>query len=340
VGFEKLKGVMIGAGYFAERQAEAWSRMTGAEITAVADLDGAKAGAFASRWSLSRVYLDAEEMLERERPDFVDIVTRPPSHLALVQMAAARGIHVICQKPMAPTWEESRAMVEVCAANRVRLIIHENWRWQPWFREVKRLLDQGFCGAPFYASFVMRNADGRGPKPYAQQPYFREMERLMVYEMAVHFIDTFRFLLGEITKVYCQNWRVNPAIQGEDCSLVQLTFEPGTRGLIDANRISGPAVREPLSEELIIEGDRARLRLARDERLWLTEYGGTEALHGYAVPGEGYRGDSVRAAQEHYLACLRSGAPCENDGADYLKTTAAVFACYRSAETGQAVKVN
>jgi D-apiose dehydrogenase len=238
---------------------------------------------------------------------------------------------------MAPNWEECATMVNVCADANVRLLIHENWRWQPWYREVKRLLDQGAVGRPFYASFVMRNSDGRGAEPYAAQPYFREMERLLVYEMVVHFIDTFRFLLGEFRGVFCRMGRVNPGVKGEDYALINLDFENGAGGLIDANRFSGPARREPISEELIVEGDRGKIRLARDCRIWLDEYGDAESLHDYAFPAEGYRGDSVRVAQRHFISCLQTGERCESEGEDYLKTVAAVFACYDSAESGHVV---
>ncbi|MGH9769366.1 MAG: Gfo/Idh/MocA family protein [Blastocatellia bacterium] len=336
---EALRGVMIGAGYFARFQAEAWQRVEGARIIAVADAAPGRAEDFAERWQIERAYQGVAEMLERERPDFVDIVTRPDSHLDLVRLAARRGAHVICQKPMAPSWEECVAMTNECAAANVRLFIHENWRWQPWYREIKRMLDQGAAGKPFHASFVMRNSDGRGAEPYLAQPYFREMEQLLVYEMVVHFLDTFRFLLGEITSVFCRMGRVNPVIKGEDYTLIQLAFENGACGLIDANRVSGPAQREPISEELIIEGERGKIRLARDCRIWLDEYGDAEKPHGYAIPTEGYRGDSVRAAQRHFISCLRTGERCESEGDGYLKTVAAVFACYESAKTGQAVSM-
>lgn len=337
---EPLKGVMIGAGYFAQFQAEAWRRVEGARIVAVADALPERAKQFAERWGIARAYSDMAEMLERERPDFVDIVTRPDSHSEIVRLASRHGAHVICQKPMAPSWEECLEMVSACAEANVRLLIHENWRWQPWFREVKRLLDEGVIGKPFYASFVMRSSDGRGAEPYQIQPYFREMERLMVYEMAVHFLDTFRFLLGEIESVFCQIRRVNPAIKGEDFALIQLAFENGACGLIDANRISGPARREPISEELIVEGDRGKVRLTRDCRIWLDEYGDAEKPRSYVAPVEGYRGDSVFATQRHFISCLRSGERCETEGEDYLKTVAAVFACYDSARTGQAVSLS
>lgn len=336
---EPLKGVMIGAGFFAQFQAEAWRRTEGARIVAVADAAPGRAEEFAERWQISRVYQNAAKMIERERPDFVDIATRPESHLELVRLAARHGAHVICQKPMAPSWEECLAMVNACAEANVRLLIHENWRWQPWFREIKRLLDQGAAGKPFYASFVMRNSDGRGAEPYRLQPYLREMERMLVYEMIVHFLDTFRFLMGEIKSVFCQTRRVNPVIKAEDHTLIQLAFENGACGLIDANRISGPARREPISEELIVEGDRGKIRLARDCRIWIDEYGNGERLRDYDFPVEGYRGDSVHATQQHFISCLQTGERCESEGEDYLKTAAAVFACYESAETGQAVSL-
>jgi D-apiose dehydrogenase len=339
LNFEPLKGVMIGAGRFARFHAEAWRRVEGARIVAVADAAPGRAEEFSERFGIARAYGDAAEMLERERPDFVDVVTRPDSHLEIARLAAQGGASVICQKPMARNWEECVAMVDVCAEANVRLFIHENWRWQPWFREIKRLLDQGAVGRPFYASFVMRNSDGRGAEPYAAQPYFREMERLLVYEMVVHFIDAFRFLLGEFRGVFCRVGRVNTAVNGEDYALINLDFENGASGLIDANRFSGPALREPISEELIVEGDRGKIRLARDCRIWLDEYGDAESLHDYAFPAEGYRGDSVCAAQRHFISCLRTGERCESEGEDYLKTVAAVFACYDSAESGHVVNL-
>jgi predicted dehydrogenase len=88
---------------------------------------------------------------------------------------------------------------------------------------------------------------------------------------------------------------------------------------------------------LLLEGERAVLRLSPDGRLWLAEYGQPEREHTFPTTAAGYKGDSVHATQEHLLDCLRSGRPSESDGRDYLKTVQAVFACYRSAETGQAV---
>ncbi len=56
------------------------------------------------------------------------------------------GVHIICQKPLAPTYAESAAIVENARQAGVRFMVHENWRWQPWYREIKRLIENDELG--------------------------------------------------------------------------------------------------------------------------------------------------------------------------------------------------
>ena len=335
----EMKGVMIGAGFFAHFHAEAWSRMDGARITAIADLIPGRAQQFADRWGISRAYIDAEAMIRNENPDFVDIVTRPDSHPTLVSLAAHKGVYIICQKPMAASRKEAVAMVEVCAKAGVRLLIHENWRWQPWYREVKRLMEAGAVGKPYQLAFRMRSGDGLGPDPYKAQPYFREMPRLLIYEMLVHQLDTARYLAGEIQSLHCQIQRINPVIQGEDYAQIQVLMANGIHGLIDANRINGREPSKVAMGSFRLEGDRGMVRLTSSGRLFVSEIGQEEVAHHFPSSELGYKGDSVKAAHEHYLDCLKTGNPCETEGAEYLRTVEAVEACYRSAATRQAVNL-
>ena len=329
----ELAGALIGAGYFAQFHADGWNRAGGVRLQAVADPDAERREEFAARWGIAAQYASAAEMLERERPDFVDIATRPDSHVELTRLAAGHGVHVVCQKPMAPTLEECREMVAVCRQAGVRLIVHENWRWQPWYREIRRLCDAGLLGSVFHLGLRMRSGDGRGPEPYTVQPYFREMPRLLIYETLVHFLDTFRYLAGDISSVMCETARLNPAIRGEDYAVIQVRFASGARGLIDANRISGDVPPPIAFGEFHVEGSRAALDMTPDGDLWLTEYGSAAMPCAYDKPSSGYKGDSVYALQQHFADCLRSGHPAESEGEDYLKTVAAVEACYRSAES-------
>src|SRR5690606_26514456 len=130
---KKLRGVGIGAGYFSHFHYEAWRRIPQVEITALHDRVRQKAEQTAAQHGIPRVYDSVEEMLDREQPDFVDIITPPTTHLDFVRAAAQRGIHVICQKPLAPTYDECVTLVEQARSAGVRLLVHENFRWQPWY---------------------------------------------------------------------------------------------------------------------------------------------------------------------------------------------------------------
>jgi predicted dehydrogenase len=335
-----MKGIIAGAGYFAQFQADAWNRIPGVVIAAVADPDLTRAREFATRWDIPSVYPALEAAIERERPDFIDIVTRPQSHLDLTRVAADAGVAVICQKPMAPTREECIAMVEYCERAGTRLIIHENWRWQPWYRETRRLLDAGLIGRPYHLGFTIRTGDGRGRSPYAVQPYFRTMTRLLVFETLVHYLDTMRYLGGEITQLYCHLARINPAIAGEDYTVISARSGGQIYGLIDANRISGAGAPELAFGTMRFEGDEAMVRMDTQGNLFVTRYGEPERPHLYLKPETGYKGDSVLATQQHAIECLQSGRPAESEGRDYLRTVEAVEACYRSAERGEPVALS
>lgn len=333
-----MRGVLIGAGFFAGFHAEAWRRTPGAALVGVADLDAARARAFAERHGVAESSDDVEDLLHRLRPDFVDLATRPDVRLPIVALAARLQIPVLCQKPLADTWQQARRLVGLCEEAGTRLIVHENWRFQPWFRECARLVQDGAVGQPLVVSFRMRTGDGRGEQPYAVQPYFRTMKRFLIHETCVHFIDTFRFLMGEIVEVSCRVARFNPRITGEDATWIHLCFSSGARGHIDANRLTGPHPAPVAFGETRIEGESGTLRIDGEGRIWIGGAGGApESLHSWSAPAEGYKGDSVRAFQEHAIAALRGGAPAETEGNDYLNSVAAVFACYRSAEENRVV---
>ena len=181
----------------------------------------------------------------------------------------------------------------------------------------------------------MRTGDGRGSMPYPTQPYFAQMPRLLIYETLVHFIDTARYLLGEIDTVHCQTQRLNPAIAGEDAAQIHLKFVNGAVAVIDANRINGKMPPPVAFGVALIEGSKGRIAMSGEGDLRFDEM-----PIAYSKPLTGYKGDSILAMQRHFVDCLRTGEPCESEGADYLGTVRAVFAFYESAESNRTVTVS
>jgi predicted dehydrogenase len=211
-------------------------------------------------------------------------------------------------------------------------MIHENWRWQPWYRAARDLIGTGAIGRPVTYRFRTCKGDGQGVEPYTDQPYFRQMPRLLIYETIVHHLDTARFLFGEISRVFAQARRNNSVIQGEDQAQLLLTHESSLLGSIDGHRFLDTDPPGPVLGEAWFEGDRELLRLSpsgdilyRNEIVWKNTY------------SQGYRGDSVRATQQHFIDCLRAKAEPESSARQYLKTVALVEAAYQSIRSACAV---
>lgn len=327
-----MKGVVVGCGYFAGIHLDGWVRLNDlCSIAAVCDIDRKAAERRAGEYGVERTYTDYVEMFETERPNFVDVVTRPDLHLEVVRAAAERGITVLCQKPLAPDYAGAEAIVACCEQYNVRLMANENWRWQAWYRELKRLLDEGAIGKPFYFTLRHRIADGVGPMPYPRQPYFSTMDKLLLIETMIHFIDTARFLMGDLRVRACEMRRVNPAVQAEDVVLMVMEGADGLLGTIDGNRLSHAEQDGEVMGDARIEGERGALSLRGDGRIFARPVTGEGREHFYSIPTIGYRGDSVYHTLRHFLTCLRDGSEFESHGRDYLKTTQLVFDGYRMA---------
>jgi len=334
-----LKGITVGCGFFGNIHLEGWSRIEKARIIAVVDKDESRAKQAAQRFN-ARAYSDLEAALAKEPPDFVDVATPPDSHLSLVKVAAAQGCHVLCQKPIAPTWEESVKLVETCKGHHVRLMVNENWRWQPWYRQIKALIESGIIGKVVTITITRHEADAFYTPPFPNQPYFVNMERFLLIESVIHPIDVVRFLGGEIKEVFCDMRRVSGVTRGEDSVYVHLDLEDSAWGMIYSTRCSEPDVEDPVCDSARIEGRQGFIGLDRDGTITVKPLFKPAFKYEYEIPKEGYRGDSCRAALHHFADCLFSGEQFETEGEDYLKQVMrTVSAGYESAQTRKAIKL-
>lgn len=331
--------VMVGAGYWAQFQVEGW-RDAGAPLCAIANRDPVHAEGLAARYGVPRTYGDVARMLDAERPTLVDVVLPPVAQEPVVRAAVERGIPTICQKPFGINIAQAEAMTAMAEAAGVPLVIHENFRFTPWFRELRRCIDAGFFGRVHGISFRLRPGDGQGPNAYLdRQPYFQAMPEFLVRETAVHFIDTFRYLLGEVRAVTARLRRLNPVITGEDSGLLIFEFDDERTGLFDGNRLNehvAQNLRRTMGE-MWLDGERGVMRLDGDARLWWKPHQGPEAEHLYHPGGPGVFGGASTALQAHVLAHLRHGAPLENGARDYLHNLHVQAAVYRSHAQGHRV---
>ena len=334
-----LRVACVGAGYFSQFHYDSWARLDGVALVGACDSDIGKA-----RATGLPAYDSLAHLIDEQRPDLVDVILPPAAQADTLRAAMDAGVrHLICQKPFCTSLHEARTIAAEAETAGVTLVIHENFRFQPWYRAMKTVLDSGRLGDVQQVTFRLRPGDGQGPRAYLdRQPYFQQMPRFLVHETAVHWIDTFRYLLGDPLAVYADLRRINPVIAGEDAGYILFDFPGGARGLFDGNRsLDHPAdnLRRTMGEALV-EGTRGTLTLGGDGALHRRAFGDmttTEILA--ACTWNGFGGDCVHHLQAHVVSALLEGTALENRAQDYLRVLEIEEAIYRSADLGQKVRL-
>ncbi len=337
-----LKLACVGAGYFSQFHVEAWTRIPEVNLVAICDRDEQKAQAMAQANGVTTVYGSMEQLLDNEALDLIDIITPPATHMELCKMAAEKGVAIICQKPLAPTYQEAVELVKSMPDN-LPFMVHENFRFQPWYRKIRQLIEQGAIGDQIHSLYLRtRTGDGWQPDAYLQrQPYFRTMPKLLIFETGIHFIDTFRYLLGEVDCVFADLRKLNGAITGEDCALVWFKMANGARAIWDANRYNESDSENPRYTfgTMLLEGNQGSIRLYQDGRLTLQPLGQLEEEVHYQHHHRGFGADCVYFTQKHLIESLLKHTPCETTGSKYLQNLQIQEAIYESAKLKQAVRI-
>jgi predicted dehydrogenase len=337
-----LRFAVIGAGFWARYQLAGWREAGAADCIAICNRTRSRAESLAREFGIPAVYTDPGELLRRENPDVVDIISAPGAHEEHVLLVAAGGFPVICQKPMALSLAAAERMVTACREKRVPFFVHENWRWQAPIRALKRVLDGGRIGTVFRGRINMIS----GYPVFRNQPFFKTLDRFLLTDQGSHQLDVARFLFGEAESVYCHTDRVHPDIRGEDVATVMLRMRAGATVVVSMGFAENFLERDHHPQTYIfVEGDKGSAELGPDYWVRVTTETGTHAGR-HPPPRYQWVDPEYEVAQASIVPCiadimrgLRKESTAETTGEDNLKTVRLVAAAYDSAETGQAVRV-
>lgn len=325
----ELTVAVAGAGAISEFHLRGWMAQKGVRVVAICDLDRDRARARAEVFGIPAVYGDAAAMLDAERPDAVDIITPVGSHAALTLMAADRGVHVMCQKPMTPTVAEAEALIGA-VGDRVRFMVHENYRFRPHYAQVAEWVAAGRIGAPRHVRLTVRSSSmvaypGQVPFLLDRQPYLGDFRRLLVFEVLIHHLDALRAILGEMAVERAAVDRLSPDLKGEDVALITLRTSTGAFVVIDAN-ISALGYPPLPTDRLEIVGDRDTLVLDRN-RLSVLSADDQPVIHDLAANYQACFTNTIAS----FVDGLRRGTPFPTDRLDNLRTLKLMEAAYVAA---------
>jgi predicted dehydrogenase len=335
-----LKGAIIGAGYFAHNHLNAWSVVDGAEIIAICDRDEQRANAACAKFAVSGNYQDAAKMFEELNLDFIDICTTMETHRDLVELAASYSVPVKVQKPIAPNWEDAKALVTACKAAGVPIMVHENFRFQMPHQMLAKWLRDGRIGKPTWGRIFFRT----WYDIYENQPYLAEVDRLALLDLGVHVFDLARVYFGEPETLYCQTQTVKSFVNGEDQATALVRHKSGAVSVVECT-YGSCQLPDPIPQTLVhLEGTEGSIKLLQDYKVIIATADGareehdlTPAMRPWACEPWHCEQDAVVHTIQHFVDGLNKGGVFDTSGEDNLRTFAMVMAAYDSAASGKVV---
>lgn len=325
-----LKVALAGAGMISRHHLIAWHALGGrVRLVALCDPDLGRAKARAADFQVSRIYADVEEMFAAETVDALDVAAPRETHAVLIEAAARRGVHVLCQKPLTPTLAEAEALYRRLDG-RARVMAHENWRFRPWYRELGRWVAGGELGELRFASLstlnscLLPDANGRTPG-LERQPFMANESRLVIAEALIHHLDVLRLLCGGLKVVDARTTHDLAEVRGETSATILLETQAGAPVVLQGS-MAAPGY---------LPDDWDRLELIGSEASALLEEGELRLLgkepHSLSYDAAlGYQA-SFDGAIAHFVDCLASGESFETDISDNLETLSLVEQAYAAA---------
>ena len=190
------KGAIVGCGSVAcQAHIPAWRQTMAFEIVAVVDLKPECLTQARALLPGARCYQRLERLLEEEDLDFLDICTPPAMHERMILQACARGVHVLCEKPLTVSAPALQHITTAAATAGVLVFPVHNWKYAPLFQALKRLLEDGEIGLPTYVELTTLRTGPAGTSGWRLDPRIAGGGILM--DHGWHAFYLLLFLLGE-----------------------------------------------------------------------------------------------------------------------------------------------
>jgi len=367
---ERVRAGLVGSGFMAKTHSLAYSvarmlyaeELPALERVRVADVVPELAHDAAARYGWGEATTDWREITQADDVDLVDVVTPNFAHAEIAIDAARNGKHVLCEKPLATSLEDARAMYRAVRDAGVRTQVGFVFRTWPATALAKRLIEQGRIGAiqGFRAHYF---------HDYALDPAFQVSWRLRhetsgggsIADIGSHVFDVARYLVGEVDEVLANCRTVVPerpdasgalvAVDVDDVADALLRFENGAAGVVQTSWLAG-GYKTDLAFEVHGETGSLKFSWQRNGELELYDATDPEDAQGFrriivgpqhphadgfwpvAGQGLGY-GDAFTILVRDLLGSLRRGGAPAPDFLDGMRAAEIVAAAQASSREGR-----
>jgi len=349
----KIRLAIIGTGGMANGHVRRFREEDDVEIVACCDIVAARAKEFAERHNIPVWYDDFETLLAREQLDAVSVVTSDAAHCPVSVAALRRGLHVLCEKPMATSLAEARQMYRAAKAAGKMNMIQFSYRPYPALDLARRIIDEGHLGkvkhieASYLQSWLAQPAWGDWHEKTA---FLWRMSKKhgggTLADIGCHILDFTTYAAGDIREVSCQMksfpkgvprnmWR-GYRLDADDSFFATVEFASGALGVVHATRW---ASGHHNALRLRIFGDKGGLvvdsEVGRDKvQVCVGDFHVRGALWNTVTATT-----PEESVYKRFIRSIRTGKPEAPTFADGLRVQAYLEACRKSAATGRPVNV-
>ena len=339
---KKLKGALIGCGFFAENHILAWKELRNIEIICVCDLDIKKANKFKSKFNILHSYSSIELMLKKHKIDFVDVVTTMETHLNIGKILSKYKIPTSIQKPFAENLSNAKKIVSLYKKNKTPLMVHENFRWQSPLLKLKEIINKEQLKKPHYAKISFRHAN---PVGYTNQTYLYDLKEYLTLDVGIHLFDLSRFFMGEAKSIYTINQNTNNKFKGETDFISLIRNRNNSITIVDAS-ISSIKKPDRFAQTLVnLEFSNGSIDLDYNYKITLHKnnkmkiyYGKPKKYKWISKPWDQIQ-ESVINTHKHFIDSLINNIEHDTSGEDNIKSLSLVFNSYKSDKLRKEIKI-
>jgi predicted dehydrogenase len=260
---DKIRVGVIGTSWWADMlHLPSLKSHPAAEIVAICGRNQAHAAEMARKYDIPNVFTDYQALLALDHLDAVIIAAPDDMHFSMTMAALDAGLHVLCEKPMALTADHARQMTARAAAAGVKHMVMFTWRGMPYFRHLKRLIDEGYLGRCYHAEF-------RYLAGYARQVKYGwrfdgQRSNGILGDLGAHAIDLAHWLVGDIGRVHAHLLtfvdRPGVSVPTNDSALLTVEFAQGGQAVIQASAMAYRA-EDQMELAITLHGEAGTLEL-------------------------------------------------------------------------------
>ena len=338
----KISFALVGCGRIAKRHSEllGFDQINGAKLVAVCDNVVQKAEKIGEQFNVPS-YNNMDKMMQSESIDVVVVLTPSGLHAEHVVNLAQYGRHIMVEKPMALSIEDTEEMIYACDENNIKLFVIKQNRFNVPVVKLREALDSGRFGKLILGTVRVRWA--RHQAYYDQDPWRGTwaMDGGVLTNQASHHVDMLEWMMGDVESVFAKMTTALADVETEDTAIVTLKFKNGALGIIEATTATRPANLEGSISILGESGTVVVGGVAVNEmQTWVFEdeqEGDSNVLEEFSVNPPNVYGFGHQAYYEHVVDCIKNDSANLVDGLQGRKSIELISAIYESAETGKEV---